>query len=428
MTHDPTTPRHDPYAVLRVRDFRLLIIGRLLSSLGGEMLTFAVAWQLWLRTHSALALGMVGLAQVVPVIVLSLPGGHFADQHNRRRIMIAGQSIFALCSVSLALLSWRQGPVLLIYAVLLVIGTVRAFNDPASSTLTPETVPPELFGNAATWTSSFWQLAAISGPAVAGVWVAAVGSVTWLYVFDAGAVVAYVVLLGLIRGRPIPLASKAATLDSLKEGFRFMSKSKVILAAITLDMFAVLFGGAVALLPIFATDILKVGPTGLGIMRAAPSVGALIMAFALAHLPAFKKAGKTLLGAVVGFGLATIVFGLSRHFLLSVAMLALLGALDNISVVIRATLMLTRVPDAMRGRISAVNSIFIGMSNELGTFESGLLASLVGPVIAVWGGGIGAILVALTVGGIFPQMRKLKTLAPEPPLAPRDDGAPGEAV
>jgi len=414
MTSDPSTARHDAYAVLRVRDFRLLLIGRLLSSLGGEMLTFAVAWQLWLRTHSALALGMVGLAQVVPVMVLSLLGGHFADQRNRRRIMIAGQSVYVLCSLSLALLSWTQGPILIIYAVLLVIGSVRAFNDPASSTLTPETVPPELFGNAATWSSSAWQLAAITGPALAGVWVAAVKTVTWLYVFDACAIAAYVVLLSFIRGRHVPLARKAATLDSLKEGLRFMSGSKVILAAITLDMFAVLFGGAVALLPIFATDILKVGPTGLGIMRAAPSVGAFMMAFLLAHLPPLKKAGKTLLGAVVGFGLATVVFGLSRNFLLSVLMLGLLGALDNISVVIRATLMLTRVPDAMRGRISAVNGIFIGMSNELGTFESGLLASLVGPVIAVWGGGIGTIVVVLVVAGIFPEMRKLTSLAAEP--------------
>jgi MFS family permease len=190
MTSDPTTARHDAYAVLRVRDFRLLLVGRLLSSLGGEMLTFAVAWQLWVRTHSALALGMVGLAQVVPVMVLSLLGGHFADQHNRRRIMIVGQSVYVLCALSLAFLSWTQGPILIIYAVLLVIGTVRAFNDPASSTLTPETVPPELFGNAATWSSSAWQLAAITGPALAGVWVAAVKTVTWLYVFDAGAIAA----------------------------------------------------------------------------------------------------------------------------------------------------------------------------------------------------------------------------------------------
>jgi MFS family permease len=413
MTIDSTSPRRDPYAVLRVRDFRLVIIGRLLSSLGGEMLSFAVAWELWLRTHSVIALGMVGLAQVAPVILLSLPGGHFADQYNRRRIMITGQSIFALCAISLALVSLMQGPVLVVYAILMVIGMVRAFNDPASSTLVPETVPPGLFANAATWNSSAWQLASITGPALAGVWVAAVHSVTWLYVFDAGAIAAYVVLLSLIRGRHVQLARKAATLDSLKEGLQFMRKSRVIFAAITLDMFAVLFGGAVALLPVYATDILKVGPTGLGIMRAAPAVGALIMASLLAHLPPLKNAGRTLLTAVVGFGLATIVFGLSRNLVLSVLMLGLLGALDNISVVIRATLMLTRVPDAMRGRISAVNSLFISMSNELGTFESGFLASLVGPVVAVWGGGVGTILVVAVVGAIFPVMRRLKSLAPE---------------
>jgi MFS family permease len=416
MTPDPTSPRRDPYAVLRVRDFRFLLIGRVLASLGGEMLSFAVAWELWLRTHSTLALGLVGLAQVAPVIVLSLPGGHFADQHNRKRIMVVGQSLFVLCAVSLALLSWMQGPVLIVYGVLLVIGTVRAFNDPASSALVPQTVPPELFANAATWNSSAWQLAAITGPALAGIWVAVVHSVTWLYVFDACAITVYVVLLTLIRGRHVPLARKAPTLESLKEGLRFMGRAKVILAAITLDMFAVLFGGAVALLPVFATDILKVGPTGLGIMRAAPAVGALLTAVVLAHLPAFKRAGSTLLTAVFGFGLATIVFGLSRNFALSVLMLFLLGALDNISVVIRATLMLTRVPDTMRGRIASVNGLFISMSNELGTFESGLLAAAVGPVIAVWGGGIGTILVVMIVAAVFPEMRKLKSLA--------SDGAP----
>jgi MFS family permease len=412
MTIPPSAPRHDPYAVLRVRDFRLLITGRFITSFGGEMLTFAIAWELWLRTRSALALGLVGLVQVVPVILLSLPAGHFADQHNRRRIILVTQSIFALCSLSLAWLSWTKGPLALIYLVLLLVGISRAFNDPAASTLVPETVPPELFSNAATWTSSAWQTAAITGPAVAGLWTAAFGSVTGIYIFDALAVLTFVMLLGMIGGRHLRLAPKAATLDSLKEGLRFMRDTKVILAAITLDMFAVLFGGAVALLPIYATDILMVGPRGLGIMRAAPSIGALVMAFVLAHLPPLKQAGKTLLIAVAGFGLATIVFGLSKIFWLSVLMLGVLGALDNISVVIRATLLLVRTPDEMRGRVSSVNSIFIGMSNELGAFESGFLASLVGPVLAVAGGGVGTIIVVLLVARLMPEMREMKTLAP----------------
>ena len=208
----------------------------------------------------------------------------------------------------------------------------------------------------------------------------------------------------------MPLAQKSDTLESLAEGLKFIRDTKVILAAITLDMFAVLFGGAVALLPIYATDILKVGATGLGILRAAPSIGALMMAFTLAHLPAMKHAGRTLLLAVTGFGLATIVFGLSTTFWISVAMLVVLGGLDNVSVVIRGTLLLTLTPDEMRGRISSVNSIFIGMSNELGGFESGVAAALLGPILAVVAGGIGTLIVVLAVSRFWPEMRRLKTL------------------
>ena len=208
----------------------------------------------------------------------------------------------------------------------------------------------------------------------------------------------------------MPLAEKSDTLESLAEGLRFIRDTKVILAAITLDMFAVLFGGAVALLPIYATDILKVGATGLGILRAAPSIGALVMAFTMAHLPAMKHAGRTLLLAVTGFGLATIVFGLSTTFWISVAMLAVLGGLDNVSVVIRGTLLLTLTPDEMRGRISSVNSIFIGMSNELGGFESGVAAALLGPILAVVAGGIGTLIVVLAVSRFWPEMRRLKSL------------------
>ena len=231
---------------------------------------------------------------------------------------------------------------------------------------------------------------------------------------DAAAALIFLALVVLIKGRQLALARKEATLQSLKEGLRFIRSTKVILSAITLDMFAVLFGGAVTLLPVYATEILKVGPVGLGLMRAAPSVGAIIMAVSLAHLPPFRRAGLTLLLAVAGFGAATIVFGLSTTFWLSLLMLALLGALDNISVVIRSTLVLTRTPDEMRGRTSAVNSIFISASNELGGFESGLTAALFGPVISVVGGGILTIVVVLAVARIWPEMRDLKTLdAPE---------------
>jgi MFS family permease len=408
-----TNERHDPYAALRHRDFRLLLTGRFLTAFGNEMLSFAIGWELWLRTHEAFALGMVGLVQVVPVILLSLPAGHIADQYNRKRIVLITELFLALCVLGLGWLSYTEGPLVLIYALLLGIGIARAFNDPASSTLLPQTVPPHLFSNAATWSTSTWHFASIAGPALAGLLIGFFNSVIFIYICDALAALVFCLLLAMIKGRQLALAEKSATWTSLVEGFRFMRNSKVILAAITLDMFAVLFGGAVALLPIYATDILKVGAQGLGILRAAPSVGALVMAFLLAHLPPMKNAGRTLLLAVTGFGVATIVFGLSRSFFLSVAMLAFLGAMDSISVVIRGTLLLTQTPDEMRGRISAVNSIFIGISNELGSFESGLAASLVGPIIAVVAGGIGTIIVVLIVAQVWPEMRRLKTLTPE---------------
>ncbi len=402
--------RRDPYAALRYKDFRLLLTGRVITSFSSEMLSFAIGWELWLRTRSALALGMVGLAQVVPVLLLSLLAGHVADQYNRKRIVLITEAVLGLCALGLAAISFFQGSVYLVYLCLVGIGTARAFNDPASSTLLPETIPPALFSSAATWNSSSWQFASIVGPAAAGIWVAFSNSVTGIYVFAAAGAVVFSILLTMIQGRHLPLAQKSDTLESLAEGLRFIRDTKVILAAITLDMFAVLFGGAVALLPIYATDILKVGATGLGILRAAPSIGALVMAFTMAHLPAMKHAGRTLLLAVTGFGLATIVFGLSTTFWISVAMLAVLGGLDNVSVVIRGTLLLTFTPDEMRGRISSVNSIFIGMSNELGGFESGVAAALLGPILAVVAGGIGTLIVVLAVSRFWPEMRRLKSL------------------
>ena len=402
--------RHDPYAALRYRDYRLLLIGRFITTFGNEMLSFAIGWELWLRTHSAFALGMVGLVQVIPVLLLSLPAGHVADQYNRRRIVVITELFLALCVAGLGWLSYIQGSLTLIYLFLLGIGIARAFNDPASSTLLPEVIPPELFSSAAPWNSSVWHFASITGPAMAGLLVGFFDSITFIYVFDAFAAITFCILLFLIKGRRLSLAQKSATLDSLTEGLRFMRRTKVILAAITLDMFAVLFGGAVALLPIYATDILKVGAQGLGILRAAPSIGALVMAFLLAHLPPMKNAGRTLFLAVTGFGLATVVFGFSTWFWLSVLMLVLLGGFDNISVVIRSTLLLTQTPDEMRGRVSSVNSIFIGVSNELGSFESGFAAALLGPILAVVLGGVGTILVVLAVMRIWPEMVALKTL------------------
>jgi len=409
-TRSKEDTKRDPYAALRYQDFRLLVAGRFITAFGNQMLSVAIGWELWLRTKDALALGLVGLVQVIPVILLSLPAGHVADQYNRKRIVLITQLLLVCCSLGLAWLSFIQGPLVLVYLCLLGIGIARAFNDPASSTLLPQTVPPSVFSSAAMWNSSSWQMASIAGPALAGIVVALLNNVTVIYFFDALAGLTFLVLLSLIKGRQLALSRKASTWESLLEGAHFIRKTKVILAAITLDMFAVLLGGAVTLLPVYATDILKVGPVGLGMMRAAPSIGALIVVVILAHLPPFKEAGKTLLLVVAGFGLATIVFGLSKNLWLSLLMLTLLGGLDNVSVVIRGTLILTRAPDEMRGRISSVNSIFIGASNELGGFESGLAAAFLGPIISVVAGGIGTILVVLAIARIFPEMRALKTL------------------
>jgi MFS family permease len=405
--------RHDPYAALRYRDFRLVLAGRFVATLGEMMIAVAIGWELYQRTNSALALGLVGLTLVIPVFLFSLPAGHVADSFNRRRIVIYSQLLLAVASLALAALSWTQGALPLVYGALFLIGVGSAFSSPAASTLVPQTTPPEAFENAATWSSSSWQLAAVIGPALGGVIIALTNGATLVYLVDVCASVIYIALMLLIRSRPAaPPAKRATTLGSLAEGLRFLGSSQVLLAAITLDMFAVLLGGATTLLPIFARDILHVGPVGLGWLRAAPSAGAVLMALLIAFTPPFKRAGRVLLWAVVAFGLATIVFGLSRNFFLSLAALLVLGAADNISVVIRASLLMLRTPDAMRGRIAAVNGIFISASNELGGFESGLVAALLTPVIAVVAGGVGTILVVLAVAFFSPEMRRLGSLAP----------------
>ncbi len=409
--------RHDPYAALRYRDFRLVVAGRFVATLGEMMVSVAIGWELYQRTNSPLALGFVGLTLVIPVLLFSLPAGHIADHYNRQRIVVFSQALLLVASLALAALSWTQGALPLVYGALFLIGVGSAFSSPAASTLIPQTVPPETFEKATTWSSGSWQLAAVIGPALGGAVIALTGGATLVYLLDACGSVLYIVLILLIRARPAaPPAKRETTVRSLAEGLRFLRGSQVLLAAITLDMFGVLLGGATTLLPIFAKDILHVGPVGLGWLRAAPSVGAALMALALTHTPPFRRAGRALLWAVVVFGLATIVFGLSRNFYLSLVALLILGAADNISVVIRHSLLLLRTPDAMRGRIAAVNGIFISASNELGGFESGLVAWLLTPVISVVLGGIGTILVVLAVAYFAPEMRRLGPLSPAPEI------------
>jgi MFS family permease len=401
---------HDPYAAWRFRDYRLFAIGRNLLLFGSQMQSVAIGWELYERTGSALILGGVGLVQVIPVILLTLPAGHIADRWDRKYTVMLTDLMLVLCSLGLAVLSYAQGSIFLIYTCLLLGGVAKAFNTPASDSLLPQLIPLEVFTNAATWNSSGFQLAAVLGPALGGWVIALQGSARSVYIIDA---VLILICFGLIAkittvkfARPI----EPPTLKTLAAGMDFVWQNKVILAAITLDLFAVLFGGAVALLPIYAKDILQVGPSGLGWLRAAPAFGAFTMAITQAHLPPMKKAGKALLWSVVGFGIVTIVFGLSRSFWLSLLMLALSGALDNISVVIRHTLVQIRTPEHLRGRVSAVNSVFISISNELGGFESGFVAALFGPIFSVVSGGVGTVFVVLIVTLIFPQIRRLTSL------------------
>ncbi len=404
-------PSHDAYQALRLRDFRLLITGNLFVTMGNQMLALAIGYELYERTSSALDLGLVGLVQVLPIISLSLFTGQLADRYNRKRIVFLSQGALVVASLVLTALAYWHGSLISIYGCLLAIGIGQAFNSPAARTLPVEIVPERAFENAVTWTSSTQQLAAVAGPALGGFIIALNGGTTLVYLLNALAAATFIVLLSFVRGKANgPNAARRrppATLRSLGEGIGFLRRSPVVLAVITLDLFAVLLGGATTLLPIYARDILAVGPTGLGWLRAAPSLGAVCMALYLAHRPPLRRAGRAFLLAVATFGVATIVFGLSRWFWLSLAMLFLLGSMDNISVVVRSTLMLVRTPDEMRGRVQAINGIFISTSNQLGGFESGVTAQLFGPVASVVGGGIGTILVVLVGAYLWPELRKL---------------------
>ena len=435
---------HDPYAAFRFGGFSLFTAGNLLSITGRQMLAVAVEWELYARTHSATALGLVGLVIAVPVVALSLPAGHLADRFSRKRIILISQIFSALASAALALVSWkhlaippvavlrggnrvlaaiatifeRHHPVFhfddasvpLIYLLLFLGGAARTFNWAARSSFFPTLVSRDTFANAVTWNNTVFQVGSVVGPAVSGLLVAHIGF-PCVYTLDAlFAFVFFLLVLPIRRGTQSRNQMEKSTWKSLVAGMRFVFSKKVILATITLDLFAVLLGGATALLPLFADQILHCGPIGLGWMRAAPAVGAFAMALVVAHLPPMKHAGKTLLWCVTGFGISTILFGLSKTLWLSLGLLFLIGAFDSVSVIIRGSIVQLITPDGMRGRVSAVNNIFIGTSNEFGALESGLTAALFGPVISVFAGGIGTILVVLGVALRWPQTRKIGAL------------------
>ncbi len=393
---------------------RLYQAARFLSITASEMQSVAVGWQIYDITHRPLDLGLVGLAQFLPPFLLFLLAGHAADRFSRKRIIMLCYGAFAICSALLLAITERGvHSVAPIYAVMLLIGVVRAFNGPAGQAVMPLLVPEEHFPNAVAWGSSVFMAATILGPSLGGLIYGIAGSARDVYLSASICFAIGVLLIGAIKFRTQQRSNRAASLETVFAGFKFVRRTKLVLGAISLDLFAVLLGGAVALLPVYAREILNIGPRGLGILRAAPGVGAVITAIVLAHWPLARSAGKKMLWCVAGFGLFTVVFGISRNVYLSLISLLLIGATDMVSVIVRSTMVQLATPDEMRGRVSAVNMIFIGASNEFGQFESGITAQWFGTVPAVVFGGIGTLVVVAVWSLWFPELRHVDRLTAE---------------
>ncbi|AUX39438.1 MFS transporter [Sorangium cellulosum] len=423
MTASPPaeTPK-SPFDAFKSRDFRVYAPARLLATVAFQMQSVAVGFQIYSLTRSPLALGYVGLAQFVPVAGLSLVAGHAADRFDRRGILVLCYLTLSLASLALFFIARSPSPSLpAIYGTLVLIGTARAFQGPAGSSLLPALVPTAHFQNAATWQSTLWQVGAIGGPSLGGLLYGAWGAPAPVYLTAGVALAAASAGILAVRVRTGRMEKRPPSLATALAGLRYVARKKLLLGAISLDFMAVFLGGAVALLPAYAADVLHVGSRGLGFLRAAPAVGAGLMAVLLAFRPITRHAGPKMLFSVGVFGLATIAFGLSQSFYLSLAALTVLGAADMVSVVVRMTLEQLATPPEVRGRVSAVNMVFVGASNELGEFESGTLASLVGTVPAVVFGGVGTISVVLLWSRLFPELRAVDRLEDVRPTA--EEGA-----
>jgi MFS family permease len=395
-------------ALLRNADFTRYIAARFLGSIAVQMQTVAVGWQIYEVTRRPLDLGLIGLSQFLPFVLLILPAGHFADTRDRRRILVACYVLLLLCALLLLAFAWRglhsAWPV---FGAMTLFGVARAFAMPASQALLPNLVERRHFGKAVALNSSLWQVSTIVGPALGGLLYLA--GATTVYATVATLLAISLVMLATLRRGAANDAASAAPLDrnALLEGLRFVRGRRPVLGAISLDLFAVLFGGATALLPVYAADVLHVGPSGLGWLRAAPGVGAALTGLVLSVHPVTQRVGRWMFGGVILFGLATLVFGVSTSFWISLAALTVLGAGDMVSVYIRHLLVQLETPDDIRGRVSAVNAVFIGASNELGEFESGLVAALLGAVPAVIVGGSATLLVALAWTRLFPELWRM---------------------
>jgi MFS family permease len=404
------------------RDFRRYQSARIMAILGAEAQAVAVAWQIYSITHRAIDLGYTGLALFLPGLIFLLPAGHIADRFDRRRVILVCYTLQVFCTAALVELARRDTHnILAIYSVLFLIGTGRAFSGPASSALIPHLVPEKHFVNAVTWGGAVFQLATITGPALGGLlYTIPAGRLMRgtglegagiVYVFTLGTLLWFLALVSTLKVRLGRMEHRDLSLEVLLAGFRYVLRAKMLLGSFSLDLFVVLLGGATALMPIFAHDILHQGPRGLGLLRAAPAVGAIAMSVLMARFPLRRRAGRWLFVCVSIFGAATVVFGFSRVVWLSLVSLAVAGAADTISVIVRGSILQLATPPAMRGRVSAVNSLFIGASNELGEFESGLTAQWWGAVRATVIGGVGALGVAGLWTVLFPGLRRADELS-----------------
>ncbi len=444
-----TQPAHDPYAVWRHRDYRLFSLSWLSLVLAGQIETVAVGINIYNRTSDPLALGWIGLMRALPVMFLAIAGGQLADRFNRRNILLLTMSLGALATAGLAVMVYREAPLFWIYAFLLLGAIGQALGSPARAALLPQLVPVSIFSTAMVWNSSIFQVSTMIGPALGGLLLGRHDYTPPVFGLALLLRLAAIPPVAMLRARPALEKAAAISLRSVLAGIRFVRDSKIILATITLDMVAVLVGGATYLLPLFATDILHVGGRGLGLLRSAEAVGAIAMAMVIAHRRPFKRAGRAMLWGVSGFGAATVLFGLSPWFGLSLAAMFMIGACDNISVIVRHTLVQMLTPDHMRGRVSAVNNVFIVASNDLGGFESGATARLFGAMASGFGwaapglsariagavgsvvfGGVGAILAVAATAKRWPQvlaLGSLRDIRPSEEAAAREQAAEEEA-
>ncbi len=404
----------DPYAAWRVPAFRRLLLGRMCFITGTQAQAMALGWEVYTRTEDPFALGMVALFKGLPMFLLTLPAGVMADRLPRKRIMLACLAGSTLTSLALATASFQAAPLGLMYALLFLDSCCMRMLTPSGASLMPLLLPRPLYENGVKWQTNIFQLTAMAGPTFGGLLLA--WNLQAVYLVTASTSLVFIALLCGIRVPTLPPKPRTHWLREALEGLRFVASRRLLLGAVSLDLFAVLFGGATYLLPIFARDILHplpgLGPEHmLGLLNAAPFAGSLAMGFLVAHLPPFRRAGRTLFLGVFGFGITTLLFGLSRDFLLSAFLLFLTGAFDNLSVVVRHTLVNLVTPDDMRGRVTAINSIFIGSSNELGGFESGLVARFFGPVVSVVSGSLATLAIASLWLALFPRLRRFGRLA-----------------